>query len=245
MKKAYLLIALACVTVYSCTKHTTTYNNSTVDNSDTTGFVVRGIADMELESRDSIMIPIGVEWVSGPERKLTFSASGLPDSVKATFSPESGYNFGTTLKIVTKKAALGSSDIKIMVSDSTGVLRTYTVKLTVMPKMQCMEEIIGSYMGDYMCTSDTDSVSSFIFASGSGSGSNKVSITNLVPGFSAPVDATLTCEGQKLNIPSQSTGPFIVWGDGNFSVDSMVMVNYSYYDGVDTINCIMNLKKQP
>lgn len=243
MKKAYLLLALASITVFSCTKNHSTY--TTVDSRDTTGFTVSGIADMEIESRDSIMFPIWVERVSGVEQKLTFSITGLPENVTGTFNPESGYNFSTMLTLVSKKAALGSSNVKIMVSGSAGVIRTYSVKLSVVPKMYCLEEIMGNYMGDYVCTNDSDNVSSVIMQSGFGGNNSLVSITNLVPGFGFAVDAKLTCEGQKLAISNQQFGPIAIWGTGDFSVDSMVTIDYSYFDGIDTITCTTNLKKQP
>ena len=243
MKKAYLLLALTSVTVFSCTKNHSTY--TTVDSRDTTGFTVSGIADMEIESRDSIMFPIWVERVSGVEQKLTFSISGLPENVTGKFTPESGYNFSTMLTLVSKKAALGSSNIKIMVSDSTGVIRTYAVKLSVTPKMYCLEEIIGSYSGEYMCTNDSDNVAVTIMQSGFGGNNNLVSISNLVPGFGFNVDAKLTCEGQKLTIAEQQFGPIAIWGTGDFSVDSTVKVDYKYFDGIDTISCTTSLKKQP
>lgn len=243
MKKAFLLLAIASVTVYSCTKNHSTY--TTVDNRDTTGFTVSGIADMEIESRDSMMFPIMVERVSGVEKKLTFSVSGLPEGVTGKFTPESGYNFSTMLTLVSKNAALGTSNIKIMVSDSTGVIRTYGVKLSINPKMFCVEEITGEYMGDYMCTNDTDNVAMSIFPTGFTTNSNLVSITNLVPSFGFAVDAKLTCEGQKLTIANQQLGPISIWGNGDFSKDSTVMINYTYFDGIDTINCSANLRKKP
>lgn len=245
MKKTYILIALACIAIYSCTKHTTTYN--TIDNSDTSaaaGFSLKGISDLEMQSRDSIFIPLMVEWADGAERKVTLSVSGLPANVTGTFMPAGGYNFSTTLKLVAKKAALGNSDFHINVSDSAGIIKAYHVTLTIKPKLMCMEEIVGSYMGDYACTSDTDSVAVFIFPTGGGPNNNQIAITNLIPFGFTSVQATIACEGQTIAIQNQQTGPFTIWGSGNFSIDSTVTINYKYFDGSDTNSCIARLKRQ-
>lgn len=248
MKRAYILAALACgITVFSCTKNHSTY--TTIDSRDTTGFVVGGVADLQIESRDSVMFPITVDWVSGKQQKMTFSASGLPTNVTAKFSPESGYsNFTTTLTLVAKKAALGTYPIKVHLADEKGnIVRSYDVKLTVGPKMICTEEVSGQYIGNYACTADSaDSISMNVIPSGFGT-NNMVIITGL-GAQSFNVSGKLTCEGQKIAIPSQKFGAqYEVWGTGDFATDSTISLSFTVIDGAiaDTSTCTAILKKRP
>lgn len=249
MKKAYILLAVACgITVFSCTKNHSTY--TTVDGRDTTGFVVGGVSDLQIESRDSVMFPITVDWVSGDQNKLTFSASGLPANVTAKFSPESGYsNFTTMLTLVSKKAALGSYPVKIMVTDANGaVVRTYDVKLTVGPKMICADEISGQYFADYACTSDSaDSVSMNVIPMSMTANDNSVMITNLGQ-QQFNINAKLACEGQQITIPYQKFGAmYEVWGSGDFATDSTIKLSYTVVNSAiaDTSSCSATLKRKP
>jgi hypothetical protein len=248
MKKAFILVALASVTVFSCTKNHSTY--TTVDAKDTTGYVVGGISDMQLESRDSVIVPISVEWVSGKQNRLSFSISGLPANVSAKFSPESGYsNFTTMLTLVSKKAALGTYPVKIMLKDSVGnSVRTYDVALTIGPKMLCVNELFGSYVGDYTCTADSlDSVAMTVTMAPMSTGTdNMIAIHNLsFQQFS--VNAKLSCQDQKIMIHSQNFGMYNVSGSGDFVTDSTIMLNYRIINNAfnDTSNCTAIMKRRP
>lgn len=112
-------------------------SNPPVDNTDYT-YIINGLADITIGNLETINIPLYLEFEKGEQKKITLSATGLPEFASASFGPQSGIpGFGTTMSISTSLTTPGSYPITITGTAPDGKTRSYNVQLTVVDKLNC------------------------------------------------------------------------------------------------------------
>ncbi len=147
--KHYLLITALLVFTFSACKEKenivpgkNTTNNPTnpnppVDNTDRT-YIINGLSDITIGNKNSINIPIQLEFVGGQQKKVSLMITGLPKYCYASFSPKAGIpGFATTMSISTTLADPGSYPITLTGLSQDGKTREYNLQLTIVDKLDC------------------------------------------------------------------------------------------------------------
>ncbi len=136
-----LWIPFVAILVFSACK-TKPGTNNVIPNNDTPGnnpeqtdssYIVSGLTDINIGLyRDSAILIIGVQHVSGQQQKVSFSVSGMPDGITATLTPESGIPpFTTTIRFQSSYAKAGTYPIKFKGMSESGKENSYTIDMKV------------------------------------------------------------------------------------------------------------------
>lgn len=244
MRRSLLVITALTLTVIACTKKTNYYTTPTTQTGN--GYIINGISDVNIESRDTVFMPIEIEGLNGEQPRLSLSISGLPadSSIVATFSNTSGYpTFGTELMIMTNNATLGTLPIKINVNSDSGLVKSYPVNIKVVPISNCNGDLVGNYLTDYACNNAGTNTNN-VFIIPDGNKKNSVTINSIWP-FFFNAKANINCEQMMVTIPEQlNSFGYKIKGSGVYNADSMV-INYTIETPGPTIDsCKAVLIKQ-
>jgi hypothetical protein len=136
-----LWIPIVVILAFSACKTKPDTNNVTPNN-DTPGnnpeqtdssYIVSGLTDINIGLyRDSAIMIIGVQHISGQQQKVSFSVSGMPDGITATLTPESGIPpFATTARFLSSYAKAGTYPIKFTGVSESGKENSYTIDMKV------------------------------------------------------------------------------------------------------------------
>lgn len=137
----YLWIPFVAMLAFSACK-TKPDTNNVIPNNDTPGnnpeqtdssYIVSGLTDINIGLyRDSAILIIGVQHVTGQQQKVSFSVSGMPDGITATLTPESGIPpFTTTIRFQSSYAKAGTYPIKIKGMSASGKENSYGIDMKV------------------------------------------------------------------------------------------------------------------
>lgn len=108
-----------------------------------TSYAILGFKNLEINDIGSASMPLDVVSVTGDERTIKLSVSGLPENAKASFHPSGGLvPFSTTLNIYTDLSPVGVYVLTITATNDNGTTRAYKVKLHVTKTTDCFKEFI-------------------------------------------------------------------------------------------------------
>ncbi len=111
-------------------------------------YVVAGVVDTKVPNVGSVKMAISVSHLSGVQKKMTFSLSGLPTNASAVFDPASGTApFATVMTITTLFAKPGVYPVKLTVTPETGKPKEFTFDLTIESTIDCKKHFYDATVG--------------------------------------------------------------------------------------------------
>lgn len=132
------LLALSACKIKPGTNNVTPINTPGTNPIDTSAqtdstYIVSGLTDVSIGLyQDSATLIMGVQHVSGQQRKVSFSISGTPNGITATLTPESGIPpYVTTIRFRSNYAKAGTYPIKIKGISASGKEKSYEIDLKV------------------------------------------------------------------------------------------------------------------
>lgn len=244
MRKAYLLIAVACISFVACKRKTT--DNTTVTLP--VAYVVNGVTDVTVERDSMVTLGLSVNQLPGsrPQESVKITVTGLPSGVTAEVTPENGvpdYDAMITFR-ASEGAALGESHIKVTATSETGS-KSYEVHLNVVAISECASKLIGSYMAVDACDTTT-SVEYPVTVNPVFNKTNRVVMSGFFNGSSSSssVMANLECNGKTLTLPKQNIMFYEVSGSGTYTKEK-ITVEYVVMSAFDTVICKTVLTREP
>lgn len=161
MKKALIIITAALFTLAACDKNeplpaviTPVDSTAQFDSS----YVIAGVVDIKMDNIDSNGTPLSINHITGVQKKITLSVTGLPANATVTFAPASGIApFGTLMSIQTTFAAAGTYPVKLVATPESGTANEYEFTLTVEPEKDCNNYFYTSIESDLEVFASTSS----------------------------------------------------------------------------------------
>ncbi|MCD6063166.1 MAG: hypothetical protein K0R82_1077 [Flavipsychrobacter sp.] len=243
MRKAYLLIALACASLAACERKNTNDASVTLPSA----YVLNGVTDVTVERDSMVTVNIMVDQQPGrAQENVTLSVTGLPSTVTTKITPESGTpNYHSEITFKASDAAVpGSYPIKIVATSATGS-RTYDVNLHIVPITECASKVMGEYTAIDKC--DTTTGTEYpVMVSPVFNKQNRVILSGFFGGggSSSSVTANLECNGKTLTMPKQNIMFYEISGNGSYKKDT-ITVNYTVMSTFDTVMCTTQLVRKP
>ncbi|WP_276134447.1 hypothetical protein [Polluticoccus soli] len=245
MRKAYLLIAAACVTFVACERKTT--DNTTVTLP--VGYVLNNVSDITVE-RDSVAtVTIMVDQAKGRvQENVNISITGLPNTVTAKITPENGTpTFESMITFKASDAAVpGTYPIKIVAKSESGS-REYNVNLIVAPISECASKLVGDFLATDQCDTNAATSDYSVTVSPVTGKPNRIMMSGFLSGTIGSTSgffANLDCNNKTLTLPKQSIMFYQVSGTGSYTKDT-IKVNYTVMSSFDTVVCTTILSREP
>jgi hypothetical protein len=226
MKKAYFLLALVCVSFFSCTK-----KNSDTANQPKT-YIVQGITDITLLPNNSAYMGLTVQYVGPVQEHVALSFEGVPSGILIdSQSNLSGIPTFTSQVTFTDNGSVprGTYKAKLICNGSVSGQKSYDFSIRV---LSCVDEVSGFFTH---CTSFCSASGSYTDSVGVDSSTASRIVFSNFSGNGISIYADLACGGSSLTIPAQSVGGKTYTGSGSFalgyinitySVDSSGFTNY-------------------
>ncbi len=144
MKSKILAIISIATLMASCSKP----DNS--NNSNAVNFVVNGIADKNVTQYidTSIVLPLGFEYVSGTQERITVTAT-VPADCDITPSSFSGTpTFATVCTLHVRTAVAGNLPVTLNTTTASGATKSFSFNLVAASNPYCADAYVGSF--DYV-----------------------------------------------------------------------------------------------
>jgi len=230
MKKAYFLLALVCVSFFSCTK-----KNSDTANQPKT-YIVQGLTDVTVMPNTSVYLYLNVQYVGPTQEHVALSFEGIPPgiSIDSQGSLSGIPTFNAAIYFVDNSARRGNYHAKLICTGSQTGQKSYDFYIRV---GSCGDIISGLYTQCTSCNSTiyTDNISV------DSSSLSRIYFSNFA-GKGISIYAELTCGSTSFTIPSQIVGGKSYFGSGTFS-PSYLDANYEIDSAGYTTYCYFNMSR--
>ena len=239
MSKRIVVALSLLIAILGCTKSRNYYQPPT--SSGDPDYIIKGLNEITLYKRDSILIPIEIQWVKGRQKNITLSFGKLPEKVNASITPSKGIpGFKTVIGIGTKYPLPGNYIIQLLVSDSIKT-DTFNIKLTVKLHDNCIDEIVGLYYAYSICSNNNEIDKQMLLKRHY---DNWIAISGLT-NIEGNIYGRVHCDKDSFDIPNQHVAYSSknIDGYGKIYYDSIV-IRYRITDDTSAIidNCSITIK---
>lgn len=247
MKKTLLAAVLASALFASCEKKENVYPPVTEKPApEDSTYIINGITDWTISRIDSTMVTLNVAFQQGMQKKVTLSVEGLPNRVKASFTPATGFpGFGTTMTLTSVFSKPGIYPITVKGTSENGLVKSYKVNLTVKDDVVCDSFILKNTNSLITKYNNLDTAYSMTTIKANGQGSfsfeklflDTMMAVDITTGIHSDdkVSFTVNCGEEAFNIAEQTIttytaiGPvkYTISGSGRLDFENRVLViNY-------------------
>jgi hypothetical protein len=136
--KPYVLPLIAIIGLSACSKHS---------NSNAINYTVNALTDVTVAqySDTTLIVPVGVAFVSGTQEQVTLTPTNLPSGVTVSPVSISGTpSYGNSFYFTISKNTVGTYPVTIVATAAATANKTYTFNIIVTPSSNCTPEITGT-----------------------------------------------------------------------------------------------------